>query len=362
MGTHILSRSGLRPGALSSLVSAALLAAALLATAPSAGATASVTATRLGGADRYATAGVVAQHTSFSPNGTPVAVLASGLNFPDALSGAYLAGRFHAPILLTDPNQLSSETLSALQALGVHGVDLVGGTTAISQTVANTLTADNYTVDRISGPDRYGTAAAIATGFPATFVGSFPNPNGTSDGPTAIVASGLNFPDALSGSPMSFSAAFPIILTDPASLPAESSAALRSLGIAHVVLLGGTTAISDTVQGQITGLGITVTRVAGADRTQTATMIAGIEATNLGYAITHVNLARGDLYPDALAGGAHAGAEKEPILLTASPTTLGAYATAYLRSNASTIQSIHVYGGTSAVSDATVAAAVAAAG
>lgn len=356
MGTHVLGRVGVRVGALVGLGSAAMLAVASAAAG-----TGSVTTARLGGPDRYGTAATIAEHTSFAPNGSPVAVLASGTNFPDALAGAYLAGRLHAPILLTDPNQLSPETLSAFRSVGVHGVDVVGGTSAVGPGIVSTLQAGNFTVDRIAGADRYGTAAAIATGFPATFVGSLTHPNGTNDGPTAIVASGLNFPDALSGSPMSFSAAFPILLTNQASLPAQTAAALQGLGIKHVILLGGTSAVSAGVAGQIAGLGISVNRVGGTDRTQTATMVAGIEAGDLGYAITSVNLARGDAYPDALAGGSFAGTNREPVLLTDSASTLGQYTAAYLHANASTIQAIDIFGGTSAVSGSTAAAAAAAA-
>ena len=327
---------------------------AAVATATPAAATTGVTASRLQGANRYATAAAAAQ-ASF-PSGATAAIVASGVTFPDALAGSYAAGRLRAPALLTDPNQLSPETAAALSALHVAGVTVVGGTAAVSDNVVAQLRSAGYTVQRVAGADRYGTAAAVAQSFPASFVGSY----GTG-GPTALIATGLAFPDALAGGPMSYDASFPILLTTTSSLPTTTQSALQSLGIKQAVVLGGSAAVSPAVIQQLRGMGITTTQIGGADRTQTATMVADIEANQFAWTMTHVNLARGDDFADALVGGVHAGVEKEPVVLAANPDTLGSYTTSWLSSRSSTISSIHVLGGTSAVSDATMNAAVAAA-
>jgi putative cell wall-binding protein len=141
------------------------------AAATPAAATTGVTATRLQGGNRYATAAAVAQ-ASF-PSGATTAIVASGRDFPDALAGSYAAGRLRAPVLLTDPNQLSTETASALSAMHAAGVTLVGGTAAVSDNVASQLRAAGYTVQRVAGGDRYATAAAVAQSFPASFVGTY---------------------------------------------------------------------------------------------------------------------------------------------------------------------------------------------
>ncbi|HZT67053.1 MAG TPA: cell wall-binding repeat-containing protein [Acidimicrobiales bacterium] len=311
-----------------------------------------VTAQRLAGSDRYGTAASIAANT-YGTGPVPTVVLASGENFPDALAAAYLAGGMHAPILLTPAASLSSTTLSEIQNLQAKGVEIVGGPAAVSNTVQAQLQNDGYTVQRIYGADRYATAQAIATVYPTSFIGEL----GTG-GPTAIVASGLAFPDALAGSPLSYGAAFPTVLTDPSSLSAPAQSALQSDGIKQVLLLGGTAAVSQNVQNQIAAMGITVTRVAGQDRTDTAAQVASIEIQISGWTgATHVNLARGDNYPDALAGGPHAGTEKAPILLTEDPNTLGTYTTAWLQGHHTTISSIHVLGGSAAITDATVIAA-----
>ena len=90
-------------------------------------------------------------------------MLASGVNFPDGLAAASLAGALGAPLLLTPPAALAPETISALTALKVKTVQIVGGTNAVSSGVISQLTTAGYTVPTaIAGTDRYGTAAAIA--------------------------------------------------------------------------------------------------------------------------------------------------------------------------------------------------------
>jgi putative cell wall-binding protein len=324
------------------------------AAATPAAATTGVTATRLQGGNRYATAAAVAQ-ASF-PSGATAAIVASGRDFPDALAGSYAAGRLRAPVLLTDPNQLSTETASALSAMHAAGVTLVGGTAAVSDNVASQLRAAGYTVQRVAGGDRYATAAAVAQSFPASFVGTY-----GSGGRTAIIATGLTFPDALAGGPVSYDASFPIMLTTTSSLPSATQSALQALAIKQAIVLGGSAAVSPAVISQLQGMGIATTQIGGADRTQTATMVADLEANQFAWSITHVNLARGDDFADALVGGVHGGVEKEPVILASSPNTLGANTTTWLSSKSSTIASIHVLGGISAVSDAVMNAAVTAA-
>jgi ell wall binding domain 2 (CWB2) len=86
-------------------------------------------------------------------------------------------------------------------------------------------------------------------------------------------------------------------------------------------------------------------------------------ATSLGfnYTASTVYLADGANFPDALSAGAVAGAQGRVILLTGSPSTLGAGAAAYLSTATLThVTSITAVGLTGAVSVATFNAAVAA--
>jgi putative cell wall-binding protein len=340
--------------------SAAAVALGLL---PVARATDSVNVTRFDGTDRYDTARKVAEGTFTT--GADTVVLARGedfpdgrLGFPDALAGSYLAGQSAGPVLLTQSDSVPAATSEALRTLKTKNVFILGGTSAVSAAVENDLAATDSTsmsggklvVTRIGGTDRYDTAKLVAEQPGKAKVGTL---NGRR---TALVASGENFPDALAGGPVAFASHFPLLLTPHDSLSPSASEALTSLGIQHVVLLGGSTAVNDSVSTAITEMGITVERLSGADRQGTAVAIADFETSQLSFVDSRVSLARGDAYPDALAGGPHAGSEgPSPIVLTLSPDDLSTETRTWIRDHNESISSIDVFGGTGAVSDATVA-------
>ncbi|MHB8467333.1 MAG: cell wall-binding repeat-containing protein, partial [Acidimicrobiales bacterium] len=91
----------------------------VVGTSSTATATANVSASRLFGPDRFATAVNIAE--AKFPNGVSTVVLASGLSFADALAGAYLAGlgavagaTGPAGILLTLPGSVPSSLTAGL--------------------------------------------------------------------------------------------------------------------------------------------------------------------------------------------------------------------------------------------------------
>ncbi len=70
--------------------------------------------------------------------------------------------------------------------------------------------------------------------------------------------------------------------------------------------------------------------------------------------MTSVVLVRGDVFADALTAGPLAGRQGSALLLTAGPDQLGDPVRAFLGEHASTLESVHVLGGPSAVSDGVV--------
>jgi putative cell wall-binding protein len=342
-------------------VTAAVTLGSFVAGVAPAHATTAVTTSRIAGVNRYATAAEIAE--AKYPTGASAAILASGLNFPDALAAGYLAGLQGAPILLTDPATLSPETQAAFQALKTQTVTIVGGTGAVADAVATAVAAltstgplgGNISVTRIFGASRYDTMQLIDQSAPATQVGIFQGKA------TAIIAQGLDFADALSASGVAFKDHLPVILTDPAMLPLQTQQTLTALNIGQVLIMGGTAAVSPTVEQAINAMGIaTLHRFSGVDRTDTAQQFAQYSVANLKFSNSEVVLTRGDLFADALAGGVYAG-DPKPILLTEDPNTLGVYTANYLTQFSSFISRITVLGGQSAVADATLTAAAVAA-
>jgi len=311
---------------------AAALGAALVTTAPARAAT-TVTMATVVGADRYATAGQAAER-AFGPAAATV-VITSGTTFPDALSASYLAGAVNGPVLLTDPSTLSAGTAAAITSLGANRATIVGGTAAVGTSVEQQLRAMGLAVTRVSGQTRYDTAAAVATSQGATHVGTV---GGT---PTAIVASGANFPDALAAGPLAFAKGLPVLLTDPSTLSPQTAAALASLGVKQVLIPGGPQSVSSAVEAGVKALGIATLRFAGADRFDTAAQIAAYAVGHLGFSFGTTVLADGLTFADALAAGPFAGRTMSPVLLTGA---LPAATESALAANAGTITGLIGFG------------------
>ncbi|WP_194398148.1 cell wall-binding repeat-containing protein [Microbacterium atlanticum] len=269
--------------------------------------------TRIAGADRFETAALIAMEFD-APD---IVYVASGTTFPDALSArlappAISTSAFTgsgAPTLLTLPDSLPDATAEALATLSPTTIRIVGGEAAVSAAVAAEL-AEYGTVERVGGADRYETSALIAADFPVGL-------------PLVFVATGENFPDALAGGAAAARAEAPVLLTRSGDLPAATAEALTALQPQAVIVLGGSSAVSDAVFNAIQQIVPATTRLAGADRYDTAAMIALTYERD-----TAPLLATGQAFPDALTGGALAGYLGVPLLLTAgdalTPATLAA--------------------------------------
>lgn len=295
----------------------------------------------LQGGTRYETAAEVALSAFDSAD---TAIIASGENFPDALSAAGLAGSYGAPLLLVQPNTVPAVVSGALTTLGVSDVIIVGGEGAVSAGVESTLDATRD-VDRIAGEDRYETAARVARRI-AERASVF--------WPTVFIARGDEFPDALAASPLAYSMQRPILLVRPDALPGVTADVIDDLDIQWAYVVGGEGAISDSVKSAIdvklvANGGAASERWAGLTRYETARIVAekGVEE---GFASwSHVGIATGENFPDALAGGVAAGSSYGVIALTGT-TALPTFTYQMLEANTSKIMTCDVYGGPGAVS------------
>ena len=170
--------------------------------------------TRLAGADRYATAATVATtifDTVLDDTPLPVVYIASGANFPDGLAAGPAASHFGGALLLApSTGTLPTSVKNALTTLKPAKIVIVGGTGSVSAGMASQIQTAaglaSIKVSRVAGSDRYATAAALAASF-----GS-----GT---PTAYVALGTNFPDAMAGSAAAGFTGGPILLVQTDTVP-----------------------------------------------------------------------------------------------------------------------------------------------
>ncbi len=228
--------SRLKPGRIVVLGGTAAIAAQVL-TALDAYTTGSVS--RVAGADRYATAASIS-HAAFAS--ASVVYVATGENYPDALAAGAVAAAARAPLLLVRAGSIPASTLAELKRLDPDRVVIVGSTAAVGTGVAGSL-ASFGPVTRVSGSDRYASAAALSA---ASFAANGPK--------TVYVATGKAFPDGLTAGPIAGMRNGPLLLVPGTSLPGVVAAELKRLDPTNIVIVGGPNAVSESVRTQIRAL------------------------------------------------------------------------------------------------------------
>lgn len=158
-----------------------------------------------------------------------------------------------------------------------------------------------YTVVRLGGTDLFNTAVKI--GEEVRKIKSFD---------TVALATQNDFPDTLAITSFSAKNTMPILFSEKDKLRSDTKAALAAWGVKNVIISGGVNVISAAVETELKGMGITVTRLAGEDRYDTALIIVKHFEKNK---YTQVALATGLNYPDALTGAALAAKKDVPLLL-----------------------------------------------
>ncbi|HET8571346.1 MAG TPA: S8 family serine peptidase [Candidatus Limnocylindria bacterium] len=294
---------------------------------------------RVAGADRYATAAAVSRATFAT--GVPVAVLASGEAFPDALAGGPFAVKNGAPVLLVTASTIPAATADELTRLKPGRIVILGGTGRVSGAVATVAAGyTTGTVTRLAGVDRYATAARISAETFAT------------GAPVAYVATGERFADALAGGAVAGRDGGPVLLVTGSKIPAATATELSRLKPGRIVILGGTGSVGSTVAAQLAAYTTGgVTRFGGADRYATAVALSA--GSYLAGGPDTVYLSTGSAFPDSLAAGSPAGDGGDPVLLVRPDALPDAVADEIRRIDPSQVV---VVGGTGSVSDAVRAA------
>lgn len=198
---------------------------------------------RLAGASRYETAASIAVASAIDTEEVTVAL---GTDWPDAVSASSLAALLDGPpILLVESDQVPGATVQAVRDLGATRVNVVGGTAVVSQDVVDQLEDLDLAVTRLSGPDRYASSAAVAGAALERRTGPVP----------LIVASGENFPDALSAGALAARAGAVLMLMPSQSLaaghPSHDFVTQNNDRLSDGIVVGGTNVISDAVEQEL---------------------------------------------------------------------------------------------------------------
>lgn len=314
--------------------------------------------TRYGGSDRYATSLRVAKALADLAGGKiDEVVMVSGRSWTDAVVAGPLAGARGGAVLSTPSASLRTDATEFLKSVGVKKAWLVGtesDSDGIGSGVVDALEELDIATSRVSGADRYETAVLVAN--------ALGTPGDMGDlGRTAIVASGLDFADALVAGPFAARGRHPILLSPSLQLHDSVAGYLTSASIEHVVLMGGTAALSASVETSVKELDIEVTRLAGASRYVTSVKAAEFVTDRYGkgcFSLQRTGLARARVPFDSFSAGPLLGRLCAPLLL-ADPKEVPAETGAYLDSarksaGASTTPQLHVFGGDAAISQASI--------
>lgn len=309
---------------------------------------------RHGGEDRIATAVKVSQSLFVSHDHEATAfhageghleagavVLARSDDYPDALGGTPLAKANTAPLLLTrspaanaaagEPEVIDPVTLVEIDRVLPDGgtIYILGESAAISNEVEAQL-AERWDIVRLGGPTRYETAVEIADAVSATPA-------------TIMVTTGENFPDALTAGVAAAETGGVVVLSRGTATHAATTAYIGANPGATVYGVGGPSAAAYPSS----------TGVVGQNRFETATLVAETFFDDPAV----VGVARSDLFPDSLGGGAHVALLGGPLVLS-DPASLTAglgttgndFTEPYLEENAAAIARAHLYGGPVALS------------
>lgn len=165
------------------------------------------------------------------------------------------------------------------------------------------LEGNNKTSHRVSGTTRYSTAAEVSRAV---------YPNGTD---TVLLSNADKFSDVLTSVPYGKLLKAPILYVDYNRLPSETLNEINRLGVKKVVLIGGENTISKDLEGKIKGMNLSVSRVGGIDRYDTAKLIGEKVRAMSTNEKKDVIVASGEIFPDALSISPLSLKDELPILL-----------------------------------------------
>ncbi|PKK39631.1 hypothetical protein ABB02_00970 [Clostridiaceae bacterium JG1575] len=237
-----------------------------------------------------------------------------------------------APGLAVLTKEWTLDTLPGYEDITLKVTDVAGRETTLVVPLKSTNKPQR--VERLHGNNRMETAVAVSQ---KTF----------KKAKTVVIASSKSFADALPGAPLAATLEAPVLLTQgKEALEEEVQEEIKRLEAKHAVLLGGDLRISQAIEQSLIAQGITVERLGGASRVETAQKIAERLAKETPY--TTAFLVNQAAFADGITAGAAAALQGTPILYTLQ-AEISKETLAFLQDQK--IQKINLVGGVGAVSE-----------
>ena len=239
-------------------------------------------------------------------------VIAGGYALADGLTATPIATYYKSPLLLVEKNNIPEVTKNEIKRLGAKNVIIVGGTTVVNQAVEQQLLSLGVSkITRLGGSDRYETSLLVAQYIDSNLYNI----------ENIVVTNGLGEADALSIAPVSGRDRMPIILVRSNSIPSSTYNWIRGEGINNAYIIGGTTAVNDSVLNQVNGItknDISGNRIGGSTRYETNAFIID---KFYGSSTNKVYVSKGLQLIDALSSGPIAALENSPVVLANNDLT-----------------------------------------
>lgn len=186
--------------------------------------------------------------------------------------------------------------------------------------------------NRLSGQDRYETAAAISK-------------EGWTTSDYVVLASGEGYADALCAAPLAKKYNAPILLTESKELNSNAKEEIKRLNAKHIIIVGKYASVSQAAESDLSSIVSDVKRLGGNDRYETSVIVA----KELG-AVNAVAVTSGYGFADALSIAPIAAEKNMPILL-AGKDSLPTVVQDYINENKASISNSYVVGGQGVISD-----------
>lgn len=243
---------------------------------------------------------------------------------------------------------IKKRLLSTVCAAAV-GFSCLTGFSAFAQTsTENGLSSQSASInavqldlpsERISGSNRYATAAAVSqTAYP----------NGAQN---VVLANAQTYADALCGSPLAKALKAPILLNPTDILVKETEAEIDRLGAKTVYILGGTGVIDETVEEKLKDKKLNVIRIAGEDRYGTCAQAAETLQKIAGKPSLTAFFVSAKDFPDALSVSSIAAVKDSPIFYVDESGKLDDSVKDYLANCGRKLGFAYIIGGSGAIGD-----------
>jgi N-acetylmuramoyl-L-alanine amidase len=272
--------------------------------------------------------------------GTPTAVVTAAGHYPEAICAASLAGAVNGPVLLTKPKEFYVGIVPELHRLGIRQVYVVGSKSTVPERQVNLLKALGFSVERISGADRYAISANVARKVATLSTVTSQTP--------VFVASGNRTQDGFIVAPAAY-ATHGILLLVNKTTPKNIASVAKSLGVNKAYAVGDKLALPKSALDGLTKAGVRVTRGSASTSSYSrAANFATVSAQRGWLSSTSVGLVCLDSLAESLASPAALGRAGAPLLFV-SRTSLPTPTAALLKTRAKVIDLVRVYSRASTV-------------